>query len=122
MSENRITHFEIPCNDPEKTMTFFKTVFNWKFQQFGNEAYWFAITGDKDHGINGAIMKKRDPNQPITNSITVPDIDNTIETIKKHGGTIVVPKMAVPSAGWLSFFKDPDGNIHGVWQDDKNAL
>lgn len=119
---NRVTHFEIPCDDPERTMTFFTDVFNWTFQKFGENDYWFAKTGDEDApGINGAIMKKRDPKQPLTNSISVANIDQTIEKIEKSGGRIVVQKTPIPQTGWMAFFKDPDGNIHGIWQDDKNA-
>lgn len=33
----------------------------------------------------------------------------------------VVEKTQIPEAGWLAFFKDLDGNIHGLWQYDKNA-
>jgi len=119
---NRVTHFEIPCDEPKKTMAFFKEAFDWSFQQFGDNDYWFAITGDEsEKGINGAIIKKRDPQQPLVNSISVVNLDEAIEKIEKAGGQIVVPKTAVPEAGWMAFFKDPDGNVHGVWQDDKNA-
>lgn len=119
---NRVVHFEIPCNDPEKTMKFFKEVFRWSFQQFGNEQYWVTMTGDpKTPGINGGLMKKRDPKQPIVNSINVSSIDESIRQIEKAGGKIVVPKMPIPSVGWLAYFTDPDGNIHGVYQDDPGA-
>lgn len=119
---NRVVHFEIPCDDPEKTMDFFTQVFDWKFQRFGEEQYWLATTGDSDSaGINGAFMKKRDPNQPMTNSISVDNIEATIEKINSSGGQVVVPKMPVPTMGWFAFFKDPDGNIHGLWQDDAEA-
>lgn len=61
---NRVVHFEIPCDNPEKTIEFFKNVFGWTFQQFGTEQYWIAMTGhEKKTGINGAVMKKRDPKQ-----------------------------------------------------------
>ena len=120
--DNRVTHFEIPCNDPETTMAFFKTVFNWSFKKFDDQDYWYTDTGDENTpGINGAITKKRDPNQPITNSISVEDIDKSMEVIENSGGTVVVPKTPIPKNGWLSFFKDPDGNIHGLWQSDINA-
>ena len=73
---NRVVHFEIPCDDPEKTMNFFKTVFGWTFRQFGNEPYWSVATGDgKSPGIDGGLMKKRHPGQPVANSIDVADID-----------------------------------------------
>jgi predicted enzyme related to lactoylglutathione lyase len=119
---NRVVHFEIPCNHPEKNIEFFKTVFGWTFQRFGNEEYWIAITGDeKSPGINGAIMKKRDPQQPLVNSINVQDVDSTTKAIEKAGGTVVVPKTAIPTVGYLAYFKDPDGNIHGIYQNDPSA-
>ena len=119
---NRVVHFEIPCDDPGKTIDFFKQVFGWTFQQFGNEEYWVVMTGDeKSPGINGGLMKKRDANQPIVNSIDVADIDKAIADIEKGGGQIVVAKMAIPTVGWLAYFKDPDGNIHGVYQKDSSA-
>jgi predicted enzyme related to lactoylglutathione lyase len=119
---NRVVHFEIPCNDPGKTMIFFEKVFGWKFQQFGTEAYWVVITGDeKSPGINGGLMKKRDPNQPVANSIDVNNIDQSIKDVESGGGTIVVPKMVIPTVGWLAYFKDPDGNIHGLYQHDPSA-
>ena len=120
---NRVVHFEIPCNEPEKTMQFFSQVFDWKFQQFGTEEYWSVITGDESKpGINGGLMKKREQNQPLTNAIDVIDLDQSMLEIEKAGGKIVVPKMAIPTVGWLAYFTDPDGNIHGLYQNDPSAM
>lgn len=120
---NRVVHFEIPCDNPEKTMSFFKEVFGWSFQQFGTETYWSVTTGDeKLPGINGGLMKKRDPGQPVVNSIDVVNLDEYMLKIENAGGTIVVPKMAIPTVGWLAYFKDPDGNIHGLYQNDPSAM
>lgn len=119
---NRVTHFEIPANDPEKSINFFREVFGWTFQKFGNDDYWIAITGDeKTPGINGAIMKKRDPNQPIVNTIQVENLERHVLKIQTAGGKIVVPKMPVPGVGWLAYFTDLEGNIHGIWQADPSA-
>lgn len=119
---SRVAHFEIPCDNPEKVMNFFKEVFGWKFKQFGNEQYWLAMTGDDNEpGIDGGIMKKRDPKQPIVNSINVDDIDDAVKKVEKVGGKIVVPKMPIPTVGWLAYFTDPDGNIHGIYQHDPSA-
>jgi len=119
---DRVVHFEIPSDHPEKSITFFTDVFGWKFQQFGDQPYWIVMTGEETvPGINGAIMKKRDPQQPIVNSIQVENIDDAIKKIEAAGGKIVVPKMTVPGVGWLAYFTDPDQNIHGLWHTDKNA-
>ena len=120
---NRVVHFEIPCDNPEKTMDFFKGVFGWSFQQFGTEDYWSVVTGDPNApGINGGLMKKRDPNQPVANSIEGENLDQYMVKVEQAGGQIVVPKMAVPTMGWLAYFKDPDGNIHGMFENDSTAL
>jgi predicted enzyme related to lactoylglutathione lyase len=77
-------------------------------------------TGEQgEPGIDGAIMKKQDPKQPVVNAIDVENINETSK--KKAGGKIVLPKAAVPAIGGFCYFKDLDGNIHGLWQTDKNA-
>lgn len=119
---NRVTHFEIPSSNPEETMSFFKSTFDWSFQKLGLEEYWFAITGDeKLPGINGGLIKKKSIEHPLVISIEVSDIDIAIEKIKKSGGKIALPKMPIPTVGWVAYFKDPEGNIHGLWQDDQKV-
>jgi uncharacterized protein len=118
----RVTHFEIPSDEPEKLMDFYKKTFGWNYQQFGGEPYWLAFTGDPSKpGINGGIMKKKHPQQPMVNSLSVDNIHETIKEIETNGGQIVVPVSAIPGVGWLAYFKDPDQNIFGVMQEDANA-
>ena len=114
---NIVIHFEIPAENPEVSMKFYKEIFGWKFNQFTDQPYWLAITGDeKEPGINGAIMKRNHPEQPLTNSIRVADIDKTMQIITEKGGIIVVPKTEIPGMGWFCYFKDPDNNILGLMQ------
>ena len=35
--------------------------------------------------------------------------------------TIALPKMAVPTVGWLAYCKDTEGNIFGMIQMDAEA-
>ena len=119
---NRVTHFEIPTDDPQQSMQFYAETFGWSFHQFGDQPYWMINTGSDDApGINGGLMQKKHPEQPVANSINVPDLDRCIAAIEANGGQIVVPKMAIPGVGWLAYFKDPDQNIFGVMQDDPSA-
>lgn len=115
----RVIHFEIPSDNPEVSGEFYSKCFGWTTNQWGEEAYFLATTGDDDKpGINGAIMKKRHADQPVVSTIEVDSIEKAIFRIESYGGTIVVPKMPVPGVGWLAYFKDPDGNIFGVTQLD----
>ncbi len=112
----RVCHFEIPVDDPEKSMAFYSRVFGWTFTKFGEENYWLVTTGpDSEPGINGGLMKKN-PGQPPTNVIAVSDIDKSMQDVKDAGGTIVLDKMEIPTVGYVAYFTDPDGIITGLHQ------
>jgi uncharacterized protein len=119
---NRVTYFEIPSANPETNRRFYEKAFGWNFQQWGGQDYWFAHTGDEtERGINGAVMKEAEPQQPVINTISVNDIDKALEMIESAGGKVIKPKKAIPAVGWLAFFTDPDDNIFGLLQEDRNA-
>lgn len=119
----RVVHFEIPADDPQKIQKFFEDVFGWQFHKWdGPMTYWLIKTGeDSQPGINGGLMARMHPGQPMVNTLDVASVDESARKITEAGGTIVVPKMAVPGVGWLVYFKDPEGNIHGIMQNDPAA-
>jgi predicted enzyme related to lactoylglutathione lyase len=55
------------------------------------------------------------------NTISIANVDESLQTIEKGGGLCVVPKMAVPGVGWLAYCKDTEGHIFGIMQMDANA-
>jgi predicted enzyme related to lactoylglutathione lyase len=121
----RATHFEIYTNDPEAVQPFYEKVFDWKFKKFegGPVEYWMITTGsDKEPGINGGITRPREGQSPGTlNTIVVPSIDQFIKKIEQNGGSVCVPKMAIPTIGWLAYGADPAGNVFGVIEPDTKA-
>lgn len=119
----RVVHFEIPAADPARAIGFYQQVFGWQISQWdGPEPYWLITTGDNNQpGINGGLMQRRHPDQPVVNTIDVSSVDDYVAKISQHGGEIVVPKMAVPGVGWLAYFKDTEGNIFGIMQPDDSA-
>jgi predicted enzyme related to lactoylglutathione lyase len=119
----RVVHFEIHADDPQRALNFYNSVFGWKAEKWeGPEDYWLITTGPEDKpGINGGLMKRKDPAGSVYNSIEVPSVDEFVEKITKAGGQIVVPKMPIPGVGWLAYFKDTEGNISGVFQGDMSA-
>jgi len=38
--------------------------------------------------------------------------------VKAAGGSVALDKIQVPGVGWLSYVKDPEGNIFGMLQPD----
>jgi predicted enzyme related to lactoylglutathione lyase len=118
----RVTHFEIPAENTERAVGFYRKVFGWKIEKYGNIDYWLITTGeDKEPGINGAIAEK-DATHPLTiNTVSVSSFEEAAKKIKEEGGQVLTPKMAVQSVGWLAYCKDTEGNIFGIIQMDPNA-
>jgi len=118
----RVLHFEIPSDDPQRTIRFYERTLGWKIQQYEGQPYWLISTGEHtEPGIDGAIMPRDGPFVNVVNTIGVESLDVTIRRIEENGGTIVVPRTAVPKVGWLIHFKDTEGNLTGAIQPDENA-
>jgi len=116
----RIVHFEINAEEPEKIIEFYKSTFGWTFKKWeGPMDYWLVMTGEGE-GIDGGIAKA-EGEERIINTIGVDDVDMYIKKVEENGGTIVGEKKAIPGVGWLAYFIDPEGNIHGMMQDDPKA-
>jgi uncharacterized protein len=118
----RPIYFEIPAEDPARSIAFYEKVFGWKFSKWETipHPYWTISTGDGP-GIDGGLMLRHHPDQPCVNTISVTDIDAAIATLDAAGAQCALPKMAVPTVGWLAYYKDPDGHIFGVMQTDPAA-
>jgi predicted enzyme related to lactoylglutathione lyase len=57
----------------------------------------------------------------FTCSIEVADFDATAEKIAIAGGTVAMPKFAIPGLCWQGYFSDPDNNVFGIFQPDPGA-
>ena len=119
----RVVHFDIHAENPEKLAEFYEKTFGWTFQKWeGPMDYWLVMTGPEDEpGIDGGMSRKSDSQFGNVNTLDVPSVDEYSRKVEEAGGTIVVPKMAVPGVGWLAYFKDPDGNVFGMMEDDQSA-
>ncbi len=84
--------------------------------------YWLVTAGkDDEPGINGAIAKKDDTHPTTINTISVSSFEESVEKIKLSGGEVLMPKMTVPHVGYMTYCKDPEGNIFGIMQQNPRA-
>ena len=117
----RIVHFELPADDPARSMAFYSRVFGWTFDKWdGPMDYWMVKTGDGP-GIDGGLMKRDRPGQQPNNVIAVESVDAISKAIVAAGGVEVAPKMAVPGVGYAAYFLDTEQNAFGVIQFDGKA-
>lgn len=133
---NRVVHFEIQAEDPKRASAFYITVFGWDIQQWGDQPYWMVMTKGKDKsedtskwpGIDGGLLLRKGE-APVDGAsvnafvctIDVENLDEMVSKVERAGGTIVVPKYALPTVGYLAYAKDTEGNIFGMMQEDTAA-
>jgi hypothetical protein len=91
--------------------------------------YWLITTGpDGTPGINGGLLRRHGPGpaemQAVNSyvcTVQVESVDTAVGKVAFLGGSVALPKMPVPGVGWLAYAKDPEGNLFGMLQPDKDA-
>lgn len=124
----RVIHFEIHAEDPDRAMKFYTNCFGWEFKKWeGPFDYWLIMTGSTDKpGIDGGMLNRKGNalGESVISyicTLDVESIENTEKIVKENGGEIANPRMSVPKVGWLTYFKDTEGNIFGAMQSDSSA-
>ena len=119
----KVVHFEVPFDDADRALSFYRDVFEWDIQSMPDMGYNMVSTGPmgnqgaSEPGYIGGGMLQRQA--PVTNpviTLMVDDIDATLVTVEKHGGSAVVAKTAVGDMGFSAYFRDSEGNLMGLWQ------
>lgn len=129
---NRVVHFEIHAADPSRAIDFYRSVFGWQFPVWmENPPYWGVITapeGSAEPGINGGLMPRqgaapeaRAAVNAFVCTVQVEAYDLVHDRIMAAGGTVALPKFALPGMAWQGYYKDTEGNIFGVHQPDPDA-
>lgn len=124
---NSIVHFEIPFENKDRAMKFYKEVFQWEIQDMPEMNYVITRTAPVDEkfmpikpgAINGGMMKRSDKIKSPVITIDVKNIDQAMKEIEKSGGKVIEKKLDIGDMGYASYFKDTEGNIIGLWQSKK---
>jgi predicted enzyme related to lactoylglutathione lyase len=111
--ESGISYLRIPAEDPQRSADFYRAVFDWKIRADRKEPAFEDGTGH----VIGHFMT--DP--PVAGEagvrpyIYVERVDDTLEKITAAGGYVVTPPYPEGDL-WVATFRDPAGNVVGVWQ------
>ncbi|HDR72425.1 MAG TPA: VOC family protein [Methanoculleus sp.] len=119
-----VVHFDVPADDPQRAKEFYQNLFGWKFTRFeGMEEFYLVETTalDGSPGTGGGLGRRGAPDQRIMNYFGVADLDASIARVESLGGTITMPKTAVPGFGSLAICMDTEGNPFGLWEEDETA-
>lgn len=119
----RVVHFEVPYDDASRARSFYRDVFGWKIDEIPEMDYTLVATGPSgeqgptEPGYIGGGMFQRggEIDRPVI-TLEVEDIEVTLEAVEERGGSQVGETLAVGELGRAAYFKDPEGNLMGLWQ------
>ena len=110
---NPVVHFEIGCQDLDKTDRFYSTLFGWSSSQMGPAR---MISTGTQEGISGHYTAMGHPPHHYTIFyVQVEDIAAMLAKAESLGGKTVVPNVDVPNYGSFAWFTDVDANMVGLW-------
>ncbi|MDI6815755.1 MAG: VOC family protein [Actinomycetota bacterium] len=119
----RVVHFELPVDDPDRAIAFYRAVFGWKIEKWeGPDDYWLVMTGAAgEPGIDGALARRSAELKSTQNTIDVLSLDEAIAKVIEGGGTVVAPRTTIPGVGYFAYCSDTEGNIFGMMESDESA-
>lgn len=127
---NPVVHFEMPYDNSERMIEFYKKVFGWQMQKLGEDMgnYVLAITASKDvktdaprGAINGGFYSRK-PDWPAQYPSIVIAVENIKESMTKvgdAGGKVLGEPMEIPGVGMYVSFNDTEANRVGMLQPSK---
>ncbi len=123
MKINSVVYFEIPVNNIERAITFYKNVFGFHFEHTNidhNEMALFPFS-EKTGGISGALAKGeiyKPTNDGVLIYFGTDNIDETLKRAVDNGARILYPKTN-NGIGFVAEFEDSEGNRIAIYQSIK---
>jgi predicted enzyme related to lactoylglutathione lyase len=127
MATAQVVHFEIPAEDLERAKEFYRSTFGWQLDtmDMGGAGQYTSVrttpVGENQMptepgAINGGMMQRTaDTPSPVI-TIAVESIDASLKDIESGGGSTIQPRTEIPDMGAFAYFRDPEGNVMGLWE------
>ena len=111
----KICYIELPATDIARSAEFYKNAFGWNIRKRGDGATSFDDTVGE---VSGAFVLGRPPASTpgLLFYVMVDNAADTLNLIAANGGAIVQP-IGVDAPEITARFKDPGGNVIGVYQE-----
>jgi len=111
----RLAYLQIPATNVRESAAFYLTNFDWQTRGEGTEHLSFQdATGDMIGAWVTDLVISRQPG--VLAYVYVHGIDATLARIAASGGEVVKPPYPEGDL-WVATFRDPAGNVLGIWQE-----
>ena len=108
-----VSYLHIPGGDSTRTADFYKAVFGWNVRTDRDDPSFEDGTG---HVIGHFLAEQPTAGEAgVRPYIYVEGVDDTLGRVTEHGGEVIRGPYAEGDL-WVATFRDPAGNVIGVWQ------
>ena len=117
MSNHPIVHIEFAAPDQAAAGKFYSDLFGWKVEAFPEFHYYTFETGPNEVGGGINPVSKSYPAGTVVFYVGTDDIEATLKKAEGLGAKTLMEKMEIPGMGWMGMFRDPAGNMIGLWKE-----
>ena len=119
LSNGKICYIEIPATDIARSADFYSRAFGWHIRKRGDGHTAFDDTTGQ---VSGTWILGRSPSSQagILIYVMVDSVASTLDKIVVNGGEIVQP-IGADAPEITARFRDPAGNVIGLYQQPKPA-
>lgn len=112
-----VSHFEIPAREMERAARFYREAFGWQVEPLPWEGHpYYKVRGVAGEPMAGGIVPAGEGyEQPLLVIHVSGELAAWIERIVEAGGKVEQPPTRVGDFGWFAKFRDPEGNVLGLW-------
>lgn len=111
MGKNPVCYWELASHDAEKSVEFFRAVFEWDFEKEATFGIFEHIESDgaKEFAGGGIFTLKKAKLPFLTIYIKVNDIEGKAKRIEEAGGLITIEPFELSSGSKICLFNEPSG-------------
>jgi uncharacterized protein len=113
--DHQIVHVELSAVNRKALSKFYADVFGWEIEHMDSMNYTTFKAGD---GVGGGFnpVNEQNPAGTVTIYIETQDVTASLKDVEKSGGTTIMPEAEIPNYGKFGLFRDPQGNLIGLFK------
>ena len=117
LGHGKICHIALPAPDVERSAAFYAGVFGWRVRRRGEGTSFDDGVGE----VSGHFVPHTAAAEPgLLVYLWVDDLDAALERLRQAGGTVVAPPGVDPGER-TALFRDPGGNVLGIYQEPESG-
>ena len=118
MQKNPVVFWELASHDMEKSVRFFRDVFEWQID-FDDQLGFYIIpaTTPTDRSLEGGILTLKQAKLPfVALYLRVEDIEQKALLVEQKGGLVIEAPHEIPGGSRICLFNEPSGVTYAMIQ------